>query len=217
MESTKVLLVDDHAILRELLGERLASKASIQVVGSVGNPDEAIDAALAKSPDVIVMDIDMPGRNVFDAARVISSRLPRVRILFLTAFLHDRYIEQAIAVGARGFLTKTGSPDQLVQAVREVAAGRTFYAPEVMDRIVVTDGSVALAPERVTKASTLSPREMEVLRYLARGQSKRDISQAMHLSIKTVQRHTERIMAKLDIHDRVELARFAIREGLAEA
>jgi DNA-binding NarL/FixJ family response regulator len=217
MESTKVLLVDDHAILRELLGERLASKASIQVVGSVGNPDEAIDAALAKSPDVIVMDIDMPGRNVFDAARVISSRLPRVRILFLTAFLHDRYIEQAIAVGARGFLTKTGSPDQLVQAVREVAAGRTFYAPEVMDRIVVTDGSVALAPERVTKASTLSPREMEVLRYLARGQSKRDISEAMHLSIKTVQRHTERIMAKLDIHDRVELARFAIREGLAEA
>ncbi len=77
MESTKVLLVDDHAILRELLGERLASKASIQVVGSVGNPDDAIDVALAKSPDVIVMDIDMPGRNVFDAARVISSRLPR--------------------------------------------------------------------------------------------------------------------------------------------
>lgn len=217
MSATTVMLVDDHAILRELLGERLAAKASFTVVGTAGTPDEAIDLAIAKQPNVIVMDIDMPGRNVFDAARVITARCPRSKILFLTAFLSDRYIEQAIAVGARGFLTKRGKPDELIEAVREVAAGRTFYSPDVMDRIVVSEGSVKLAPERMTKASTLSAREMEVLRYLARGQSKREIAVAMHLSVKTVQRHTERIMAKLDIHDRVELARFAIREGLAEA
>src|SRR5262245_5223191 len=114
MSSTTVILVDDHAILRELLSERLAAKASFTVVGTASNPDEAIDLAIAKQPEVIVMDIDMPGRNVFEAARVIQSRSPRSRIIFLTAFLQDRYIEQAISVGARGFLTKRGKPDELI-------------------------------------------------------------------------------------------------------
>jgi DNA-binding NarL/FixJ family response regulator len=153
----------------------------------------------------------------FDAAKTIGTQCPHTRIVFLSAFFHDRYIEQAMAVQAWGYITKGEPEEAVVKAIHNVSAGVACFSPEVQRRIVVDAQGARLARKKQSRASTLSERELEVLRYLARGMTKKGIARTMHLSVNTVNRHTTNIMTKLDIHDRVELARFAIREGLAEA
>lgn len=189
----------------------------MSVVSEVGTADEAVSAAARLQPRVVLMDIDMPGRFTFEAGRTIGTRCPDTAIVFVSAFSHDRYIEQAIAIEAMGYVTKDEPLDKLIEAIRRVARGVAYYSPEIQSRIVVDPQGARLANQGQTRLSRLSPRETEVLRYLARGLSKKQIAGTMHLSVNTVVVHTTNIMKKLDIHDRVELARFAIREGLAEA
>ena len=212
-----LLLVDDHALIREMLGDRLAGEPGMSVVGAASNADDAVTDAVTLKPDIILMDIDMPGLLCFDAARMIQTQCPDTRIIFLSAFFHDRYVEQALAVKAAGYVTKSESPELVIQAIRAVANGGSYFSPQVQARIVVDSDGTRLAQKRRTRASTLSPRELEVLRYVARGLSQKEVAEIMHLSAKTVHCHCANLMTKLDIHDRVELARFAIREGLAEA
>lgn len=212
-----VLLADDHTLVRETLGKWLRSAGDIEVVAEVGSADEAVAEAIRHRPDVLLLDIDMPGLLCFDAARTIRARSPGTRILFLSAFFHDRYIEEALAVEASGYITKGEPPETVVRAIRTASSGGAYFSPEVQARIVIDSRGARLAPEGHTRASTLTPREIEVLRYIARGLPKREIAEIMHLSVKTIDNHSTSLMAKLDIHDRVELARFAIREGLVEA
>jgi DNA-binding NarL/FixJ family response regulator len=238
MRAVRVLFADDHELLLSLLQEylrgewaapaaaHLASKAPpIEVVFTTTNPDDALSGAIAHRPDVVVMDVDMPGRNVFDVARAMQASVPSLRVLFFSSHMHDRYIEQAINAGGRGYLLKTCTKQELFDAIRAIAAGETAFSPSVLERVVIEPKQVG-APkgqlsvsfkgdsEGCTRISTLSPRELEVLRYLAQGMSKKEIASVMVLSVKTVQNHADRLMQKLDIHDRVQLARFAIREGL---
>jgi DNA-binding NarL/FixJ family response regulator len=215
-EPISVLIADDHTLVRETLAVWLRTAPDIRIVGEVGSADEAIAEAVKSRPGVVVFDIDMPGLLCFDAARVIRSRLPETRILFLSAFFSDRYIQDALKAEASGYLTKSESPESVVQAIRTVAAGGVYFSPEVQSRIVIDADGVRLGEEPKTRASLLTARELEVLRYIARGLSKKKIAAIMHLSVKTVDNHSASIMNKLDIHDRVSLARFAIREGLAE-
>lgn len=219
MSSTcKVLLVDDHAMFNEALGEHLARDPRFNVVGTVGNAEAAIEKALVCNPDVIVMDIDMPGLISFEAARTIDSLVSDARIIFLSAFTHDRYIEQALAVKARGYVTKGEKLERIVEAIRAVANGGTFFSKEVRERLTVESNGVRLAQKTFgTRVSELSDREVQVLRYIATGMSKKEIAKVMHISVKTVENHSTNLMGKLNIHDRVKLARFAIREGVAEA
>jgi len=212
-----LLLVDDHTLLRKMLGDRLENEPDMAVVGIVGNADDAVTEAIKLKPDIIMMDIDMPGLACFDAARTIGAQCPNTRIIFLSAFFNDRYIEQALVVEAAGYLTKSEPPESVVSAVRAAASGRSYFSPQVQSRIVVGSNGTRLALKKRSRVSTLTERELEVLRYVARGMSKKQIAKTMHISAKTVNNHTTHVMAKLDIHDRVELARFAIREGLAEA
>jgi DNA-binding NarL/FixJ family response regulator len=212
-----VLLVDDHALVRDTLAERLGQEPDLEVVGGACDAAEAMDLAFERRPDVVVMDVDMPGLACFEAARDIRSRLPKTRVLFLSAFSNDRYIEQALATKASGYITKNEPPQAVIEAIRAVYRGTVYFSPRVQARLTVDEANVTLAKPGDTRASTLTPRELEVLRYLARGMSKKEIAQTMHLSVKTVDTHSGNLMNKLDIHDRVELARFAIREGLAEA
>jgi len=211
-----VLLADDHSLIRESLRARLDTEPDLKTVGTVSNADDAASQAIQLKPDVVLMDIDMPGLAAFEAAKIIKSRSPNTRVIFLSAFFHDRYIEEALEAGASGYLTKGESPESVIQGVRTVASGGTCFSPDVQSRIVVDSKGLKLAAQAQTRTATLTRREMEVLRYLARGMSKKQVAQTMHLSVKTVERHSDRLMNKLDIHDRVELARFAIREGLAE-
>jgi DNA-binding NarL/FixJ family response regulator len=212
----RVLLVDDHALVRQALGSLLSQTSDIVPVAECCDGDQAIAAAIEHQPNVVVLDIDMPGIAAFQAAQVIRARVPGAKILFLSAFTHDRYIEAAIKSGAMGYLTKNEPPQRVEQAIRAVADGRTYFSPEVQARLVVDTDGVRLGPVVQSRINELTLREVEVLRYLARGMSKKEIAQVMHLSVKTVENHTANIMQALDIHDRVELARFAIREGLVE-
>jgi DNA-binding NarL/FixJ family response regulator len=215
--SIRVLVVDDHALVRGALAERIQREPDIHVVGTAANADEAIRQALETNPDLILMDIDMPGLICFDAAREIATLCPDTRVVFLSAFLHDWYIDQALQVRARGYLTKREPPETVVAAIREVASGGAYFSEEVRSRIVVDSGGARLGDDSKSVATTMTTREVEVLRYIARGLSKKEIATIMHISPKTVDKHSTNLMTKLNIHDRVALARYAIREGLAEA
>lgn len=213
----KLLLVDDHELMREMLARRLADESDMTVVGNVGTADEAVAETIRQKPDIILMDIDMPGRLCFDAAQAIQSQSPNTGIIFLSAFFHDRYIEQALACQAAGYVTKNEPAASVVMAIRAAATGGSYFSPQVEARIIVDADGIRLLHKKQSRAATLTPREVEVLRYVARGLSEAQIARTMYISPKTVHNHTNNVMAKLDIHKRVELSRFAIREGLAEA
>lgn len=213
----RIMIVDDHTLVRAVLADHVQREPDIEVVGTAANADEAIRSVLECDPNIILMDIDMPGLISFDAAREIASLRPDVRVIFLSAFLHDWYIQQALQVKARGYLTKRESPETVVAAIREVASGGAYFSEEVRSRITVGPHGVSLAEGTASLASTLTTREVEVLRYIASGLSKKEIAGIMHISAKTVDKHSTNLMRKLKIHDRVELARYAIRAGLAEA
>lgn len=214
MSPLRIVIADDHALLRELLCERLNGDDRFSVVASVTNAEDAFEAAVRHRPQVLLLDVDMPGRNAFEVARAITSAHPSIAIMFLSSHVHDRYIEQAVASGARGYVVKSGAPEEIVESILKVAQGGYAFAAEVVDRVVIDRDGVRLAGAVTTKLSQLSDREMEVLRYLAMGLSKKEVAANMHLSVKTIQNHADRLMQKLAIHDRVELARFAIREGV---
>lgn len=213
---TTVLLADDHPLVRSSLARMLADTPDIEVVAEVNDADQAVDMALRLRPQVVLMDIDMPGLHSFDAARTLRLRCPASHVVFLSAFTNDRYIEEALAVEARGYLTKGETPETVIRAIRSVASGGTYFSPEIESRLVVDSNGVRLDGSTRTRSGTLTLREIEVLRYIARGMSKKEVAQTLHLSVKTVEKHCTNLMTKLDIHDRVELSRYAIREGLVE-
>ena len=204
-------------MIRETLAARLGDEDSFNIVGSASTAEEAIDKSMNLKPDIIVMDIDMPGMICFDAARTIVPANPDTHIIFLSAFFHDHYIEQALNVHARGYITKKEPTQTIIEALRTVAGGGTFFSDDVRARLVVYTDGVRLSRKGHTRAAMLTGRELEVLRYIARGMPKKQIAETMFLSVKTVENYCAKLMDKLDIHDRVELTRYAIREGLADA
>lgn len=213
----RILIADDHALVRSAIARSLTAEDGITVVGEVDNASDAVDKAIQLCPDIALLDIDMPGLLSFDAARTIRSRVPDIKIMFCSAFSHDHYIQSALDVGAAGYVTKGESAANVVTAIRAVARGRTFFSADVQDRIVVDSKGARLSQVSKSRHNTLTPRELEVLRYIASGMAKKEIAQTMHLSVKTVDNHSTNLMSKLDIHDRVELTRYAIREGLSNA
>jgi len=214
---TTVLVVDDQALVRETLALWLRTAPDLEIVGCAAHADEAVTLATEKQPRVVLMDVDMPGRQAFEAARVLRARCPDARILFVSGHTQDRYIEQALAVGAAGYVAKSEPAATLLGAIRTVATSGAYFSPVVRARLVFAPDGVQLAEQARTRATMLTERETEVLRHLARGLSKKEIAEVTHLSERTVNRHCANMMAKLDIHDRVALTRFAIREGLVEA
>jgi len=210
-----ILLADDHLLVREALKSRIEQEPDMLVVAMADNADQAASEAIRVHPDIVLMDISMPGLIPFEAVKIIRIHSPDTKVVYLSALCHDRCIEEALSSGASGYLTKGDTPQSVIRGIRTVAAGGVCFSPDVQSRLAVGPEGTAMASKGPTRTSTLSRREMEVLQYLARGMSKKEIAHTMHISVKTVERHADRLMAKLDIHDRVELARFAIREGLA--
>jgi DNA-binding NarL/FixJ family response regulator len=212
--SGSILIADDHDLLRDMLVRRLTEEPDLRVVGSVSDAAAALAESLRLRPDLVLMDIDMPGLSAFDAARQIKDALPDTRVLFLSAYVRDGFIGQALEVRASGYLTKGQSPAELVGSVRKVLRGSTCFSSEVERRIEFGPGGIRLSRERRCRLELLTAREKQVLAYLARGLSKKEISRLAGASVKTIDHHCEHIMEKLDLHDRVQLTRFAIREGL---
>lgn len=212
-----VVVVDDHALVRAGIVRVIGGAPDMEVLGECGDADEAVTIALRVRPDILLMDIDMPGSSIFECADTVRSHVPSVRLVFLTAHPNDGYIERALAIGASGYLTKSESPEAMLEALRRVAAGRTSFSEAVQARLVLGSDGARLAKPSRTRISTLSPREIEVLTHIATGLTKKEIAGLMHLSVKTIDNHSTNLMGKLDIHDRVGLARFAVREGLIVA
>jgi len=211
-----VVLADDQALVREMLATRLAAEPDIEVVAAVGDAALVLAAVDQYRPRIVLLDIDMPGLPPFDAAILVRKRHPETSVLFLSGFVNDRYIARALEVEAAGFVSKAEPPDAVVRAVRKVAGGGHYFSPDVQGRIVVDRQGLRLGRARGTRIDLLTQRELEMLTYLARGYSRKEMARLAGISVKTVEQHCGHVSDKLDIHDRVELARFAIREGLVQ-
>ena len=216
---TRVMLVDDHKFVVDLMKPLLESQIpDLEVIKSADDGTKAVALASELCPDLLIMDIDLPGIGCFDAAQAITQACPDTKIMFLSAHQHDEYIEQALRVGARGYVVKNEDARVIVEGVRRVLAGELYYSPSVLARVKTgPGGELSLEREPVTRLSTLTERERQILIMLAQGESVKRIATALKIAYKTVDKHKVSLMKKLDIHDRVELCRYAVRERIIEA
>ncbi len=212
----RVMCVDDHAFLVEGLRARLAEEPDMEFIGSRSSLVGLVDLVDETRPDVVLLDIEIPGPDVFEVMEEMHRRVPSVRTVMLSAYVRDHYIDSAIGSGAWGYLSKTDDPNAIVAAIRRVGAGDFAFSPEVAGRAQAARVSPGEFRRPMSRLQALTPREQQILRMIGKGQSRTDIAIAIHRSPKTVDAHRASIMEKLGIHDRVELARFAIREGLVE-
>lgn len=211
---SRLLIIDDQALVREMLSWRLAQEPDLEVLGTAEDAARGLDLARQLRPDLITLDIDMPDLSPFELARRVGEELPDTRIFFLSSYIQDGYISQALQVRPGGYATKGETPANLLSCLRQVLQGGTCFCPEIRKRLEHLDVVPGVAGGVRVRIQLLTQREREVLTYLGKGLAKKEIARLMGLSVKTVDQHCTHLMLKLDIHDRVELALFAIREGL---
>jgi NarL family two-component system response regulator LiaR len=210
----RLLLVDDHEMFCQGLRLLLSRDEDFEVVGQAPEAETGLRLAVRYKPAVVVSDVVMPGLDCFEMADQIQRQLPRCRVLFLSGFIRDRYIERALGVGGWGYLDKTEPVGRLAQAIRRAAQGQRVFSESVRSRLIFGAGGEQTLSVPRTRSSLLSERERQVLRYVAQGLPRRRIAALMRLGEPTVATHTSNLMRKLDLHDRVALARFAMQEGL---
>ena len=211
----RVLLVDDQDLVRGGLAAILGADASVEVVGEADSGPTAIDRAAELSPDVVLMDIEMPQGDGLTATATILNQCPQAKVLMLTTFDLDEYIYQALRAGASGFLLKTTPPTQLAHAIHACVAGETLLSPSVTRRLV--ESYVQREPAGTAPSlATLTTRELDVLREVAKGKSNAEIGAALFLSEPTVKTHLTHILAKLNLRDRVQAVVLAYESGLVE-
>ncbi len=212
----RVLLAEDHTIVREGLKALLTSSEDLQVVGEASDGREAVDACARLSPDVVVMDLNMPKLNGVDATREIREKPQAPRVLILSMYDGEEYVRPAIRAGASGYLLKGSGLSDLVSAIKAVARGDAFFSPAVA-RILLKDSREDDDKATPDPGDGLTRREREVLTLVGEGKSSPEIAKILGLSVKTVEGHRGRIMAKLDVHNVAGLVRQAIRLGLVSA
>jgi DNA-binding NarL/FixJ family response regulator len=218
MKRITVLLAEDHEIVREGLRTLLEAEGDIAVVGEAETGRQALALARRLHPDVVVMDIAMPLLNGLEATRLIRKGVPATKVLILSAHSDDAYVEQVLAMGAAGYLIKQTSARVLSRAIRQVYAGRLFFSPAIAKRLVHLDQkSPARTGQLKRQIARLSSREAEVLQRIAEGQANKQIAAGLGISIKTVEKHRDHLMQKLNIHDTAGLTRYAIAAGIIES
>jgi DNA-binding NarL/FixJ family response regulator len=215
----RILCVDDHAFLVDGLKARFGLEPDLDVIGRLSSAETLVPEAMRLKPDIVLLDIEMPGPDPFDAADDLRRRCPDIKVVMLSAYVRDHYVSAALKAGVWGYFSKSDDPDAIVEGLRKVARGEFVMGPKVAERCKPVKpgkrGKDSGEPPK-SKLETLTGREQEVLRLIGRGMSRTQIAQTICRSPKTVDGHRERIMAKLDIHSGPELVRFAIREGVAE-
>jgi DNA-binding NarL/FixJ family response regulator len=212
---TRILLADDHAVVRNGLRMVLEAQPDMEVVGEVGNGAEAVDRGLGREVDLAILDIAMPRMTGLHAARELHSRRPELRILMLSMYENERYLYEALKAGAAGYVVKTVADRDLVEAVRAAMRGERFLYPGAMTPLI-EEFLRSARQELPVREDPLTPREQEVVKLVAEGYTNKQIAEALVISEKTVERHRANILDKLGMRDRVELTRYAIRQGLIE-
>ncbi len=210
-----VLLSDDHNIFREGLRLLLAATDDIDVVGEAGNGHLAVGETKRLQPDVVLMDIAMPSLNGVAAARQIAREVPAAKVIILSCYSDDHHVQQAVAAGVAGYLMKATASNDLLRAIREAGEGKTFFSPPIARHLSNQEQNYDLRPIS-TAAPVLSARQTEVLRLIAGGCSNKQMAHALSLSVKTVEKHRQLLMNKLDIHEVAGLTRYALSEGFVE-
>ena len=211
----RILLADDHALFREGLKSLLESEPDFRVIGEASDGREALRAALEVRPDVILMDIQMPGLDGVEATKEILREDPEAKVVMLTMYRQDAYVFEAVKAGARGYLLKDASAQELIDAIRRVYSGEVLLDAELAERII-QDFHAKEGEIPKSRRAELTDREVQILRLLAQGSSNQEIADELGISEKTVRNRLSEIFAKLHLNNRTQAALYAIREGLAD-
>ncbi|MFQ5854300.1 MAG: response regulator [Anaerolineae bacterium] len=216
MSRLRVLIVDDHALFREGIRLILQGEANIEVVGEAADGQAAIDAVQALEPDVVLMDVTMPEMGGLEAARQIKRGFPESQVLMLTMHESDDYFFRSLSAGASGYVLKEAVSADLITAIQAVGQGQVFLYPSVAKKLVADYLGRVNTAEAQDKYERLTPREREILLLIGEGHSDKEIAERLVISANTVQSHRWRIMDKLDLRNRAELIKYAIRRGLID-
>jgi DNA-binding NarL/FixJ family response regulator len=218
MKRITVLLAEDHQIVREGFRSLLEHERDLEVVGEAENGRQAVQLTRKLHPAVIVMDIAMPLLNGLEATRQIRKDFPDTKVLILSAHNDDAYVEQVAALGAAGFLLKQTSSNELATAIRKIHEGETFFSASISKRVRDrSQKSLSRNGDPKKKNNSLSSREVEVLQLIAEGKANKQVASELGVSFKTVDKHRQHLMSKLNIHDVAGLTRYAIAEGIIES
>jgi len=212
MAKIRILLADDHTLFRQGVKTLLAAESDMEVVGEAWDGTGAADRAAELKPDVVLMDIGMPGPSSFETARQIKRNRPETRVLFLTMYDDEDYLVESMEVGANGYVLKDSPATQLVAAVRDVCRGGSYLSPRMLSQLVDDFRTRVKTTDRIPRFATLTPREKEVLKMLAEGNSVKEVACQLNLSVKTVEAHKFNLMRKLDIHNKAQLVQYAIQK-----
>lgn len=213
MEITKILIVDDHPVVREGIGAMLKRESDFKIVGEAANGQEAIDKARELSPDVILMDLRMPEVDGVEAITRIKADMPDIKFIILTTYSDDEYIFRGIAAGARAYLLKDAPREELFKAIRAVSRGESLIQPVVASRVL---DKLAELSRKAPASETLSDREVEVLRLMAKGVSNKDIADQLSITQSTVKTHITSIFQKLAVTTRTEAVTTALKKGIIQ-
>jgi DNA-binding NarL/FixJ family response regulator len=218
MKKITVLLCDDHTMVRSGLRLLLEAGEDIEVVGEVENGRQVVPETKRLLPDVVLLDLSMPVLNGVEAARQIAKEAPSAKVLILSAYSDEQHVQHAVEAGVVGYLMKETAGNDLLQAVRDVARGNAFFSPPVARRLLKRSREMFLngGPVR-TKATTLTSRQTEILQLIAEGYANKQIGGLLSLSIKTVEKHRQELMNKLNIHNIATLTRYAVSMGIVES
>ncbi|MCX6594589.1 MAG: response regulator transcription factor [Acidobacteria bacterium] len=216
MPQIRILLADDHTLFRQGIKTLLAAEADFEVVGEASNGGEAIERAAELRPDVVVMDVSMPGMSCFEATRQIRKARPEIKVLFLTMYDDEDYLIESMEVGASGYVLKDSPSPQLSAAVRDVHRGGSYLSPRMLSQLVDDFRSRVKTQTRTPRFATLTNREREVLKMLAEGNSVKEIAGDLNLSVKTIEAHKFNLMRKLDIHNKAQLVQYAIQKKIIQ-
>lgn len=212
----RILLADDHALLRQGTAELLQHEKDFEIVGQAENGQEAVRMAHEMEPDIVLMDVRMPGLSGIEATRQIRKELPRIQVLVLTAYDDDQYVFSLLQAGASGYLLKTAPANELIRSIHQVRTGESPLSPAIARKVVArlnAGRSSNSVSEGADSSDALTPREVEILQFLARGMSNRDIAEALYISERTVQTHLTNIFAKMQVSSRLEAVLKGIRLG----
>ena len=217
MPKITVLLADDHTVVRQGLRSLLAAEADIEVVGEAETGRQALQLARKLQPHVIVMDIAMPQLNGLEATRQITQEVPASRVIILSSYSDDEYVQQLTDAGAIGYLLKQTASNDLIKAIREARQGNAYFSPAISRRMLEHYRRAFVSGQPVRKTTdTLTSREREVLQLIAEGNTNKQIASELNISIKTVEKHRQQVMNRLNIHDIAGLTRYAIAKGMIE-
>ena len=214
MARLRLLLADDHTLVRHGLRKILEEQPDWEVVGEAEDGRGAVDEAMALHPDVAILDIGTPHLNGIDAARQIARKAPDVKVLIVSMHSDEAYVSRALGAGAKGYLLKDSAGKDLIRAVSAVANGQSFFSPAVSQLMMEDYRRRATASDGVDRYDTLSDREREIFQLVAEGHSNKQVAELLSISAATVETHRARILQKLDVHNTAELVLYAVRHGV---